>query len=436
MINRIFWSWYALCYDVLTVFGPYQKMLTEIKKHLGLQTGVSYKILDAACGTGNLEVLLKKEKDLDLDITAIDFSLFMLNRAKKKLKGINGINILSCDLSQPLPFGDSTFDRIVTVNAFHFLSSPQKTLAEFFRVLKPGGLLVITVLRHDHNPLMVLKSFKHEDESEKKWKTKNLFLWFYLVFRVFGFSVTAFKFVFVAIFNKSLDKYVKGFKKEELNAMFLEEGFRVSSHQLVYGDQNFLYSVKKFDNFFIKKVRDDNEYNGMIKIRKEVFIEEYNLPLGENDLDERDQYSNHFIFCSVGQNISLEKNKLFFEIGTMRFVPFNNNFFTRWPILFPAHIDLSNSVEISKLCFLKLGRNKKNLILFLEFIYCYAKNKHFSCLCGATRPIFLILLKRIGISFTYVGDVFLDEGIELVGFVSGVDENFELLQNKVIVIDK
>jgi ubiquinone/menaquinone biosynthesis C-methylase UbiE len=419
MIKKFFWSWYALCYDVLTVFGPYQKMLAEIKKRLELQSGVKYKILDAACGTSNLEVLLEEDKDLSLDITAVDFSPFMLNRARKKLKGVDGVNVLACDLSQPLPFDDSTFHRIVTVNVLHFLPSPRETLVEFFRVLKPGGFLVLTALRHDHNPLLVLKSFKHDDEPSEKWQAKNLFSWFRFVFKAFGFNSTAFKFIFIAIFNKAIDKKVEGFKQDDLEIIFLEEGFEISCRQFIYGGQNFLFVLKKSDDFFIKKVKTIDEFNQMVEIRREVFIEEDGLPFDKNDLDDCDNYSSHFIFCNP------------LPIGTMRFIPFDNKFFGRWGLSFPANVDLSNSVEISKLCFLKIGRDKKNLILFLEFIYSYAKNKKLSRLCGVIKPTFLILLQRQGMSFCYVGDTFLYHGVRLVSFVSEIDGNLELLQSKV-----
>lgn len=361
MINRWFWSLYALCYDVLNSFGPYQKMMAEIKKRLQLQSGVDYKILDAACGTGNLEVLLKKDKDLSLDITAIDFSPFMLNRAKKKLKNVEGINFLSCDLSKPLPFSDSTFDRIVTVNAFHFLPSPQEVIAEFFRVLKPGGILVLTALKSDHNPILVLKSVKNENDSDEKWRVKNLFSWFHLIFKSIGFNCTAFRFILLAIFNKILDNNVKGFVRDDLEIIFMNSGLSAFDGQLIYGNQNFLYSLKKSNDFFIKKVENEDEYQGMVNIRKEVFIEEYHLPFDENDLDDRDEYSTHFIFYSGF-------NKSFVKVGTVRFISFSDLFFKRWPISFPAELDLSNSLEISKLCFLKIARDKKNLILLLDFI--------------------------------------------------------------------
>ncbi len=42
-----------------------------------------------------------------------------------------------------LPFADATFDAIITFNTFEHLSDPDRSAAEIFRVLKPGGRLVV-----------------------------------------------------------------------------------------------------------------------------------------------------------------------------------------------------------------------------------------------------------------------------------------------------
>ncbi len=44
-----------------------------------------------------------------------------------------------------IPFDDAFFDKIFTVNTLYFWQEPQKFANEIFRVLKPGGLLVLTI---------------------------------------------------------------------------------------------------------------------------------------------------------------------------------------------------------------------------------------------------------------------------------------------------
>lgn len=44
-----------------------------------------------------------------------------------------------------LPFADHQFDKIFTIQTLYFWSDPQHILSEIFRVLKPGGILVVTL---------------------------------------------------------------------------------------------------------------------------------------------------------------------------------------------------------------------------------------------------------------------------------------------------
>ena len=48
------------------------------------------------------------------------------------------------DLGEPLPYDDSTFDDVVASQALHYLEDWDPTLAEFRRILKPGGRLIIS----------------------------------------------------------------------------------------------------------------------------------------------------------------------------------------------------------------------------------------------------------------------------------------------------
>jgi SAM-dependent methyltransferase len=47
------------------------------------------------------------------------------------------------DLDEPLPFGDGGLDRVVSVNVAEHLADPHAHVVDAFRVLRPGGLLVL-----------------------------------------------------------------------------------------------------------------------------------------------------------------------------------------------------------------------------------------------------------------------------------------------------
>ncbi len=106
---------------------------TKLIQLLELQTpGV---ILDVGGGTGRVASLLS---GIASQIVVSDRSMDMLQQALEK----PGIHIV-CSLSESLPFSDDYFDREIIVDALHHVENQNSTIAEMWRVLKPGGKLVI-----------------------------------------------------------------------------------------------------------------------------------------------------------------------------------------------------------------------------------------------------------------------------------------------------
>jgi ubiquinone/menaquinone biosynthesis C-methylase UbiE len=51
-----------------------------------------------------------------------------------------------------LPFADSSFDKVFTINSIYFWQRPAQALAEIWRVLRPGGRLALTLLPKERWP--------------------------------------------------------------------------------------------------------------------------------------------------------------------------------------------------------------------------------------------------------------------------------------------
>jgi ubiquinone/menaquinone biosynthesis C-methylase UbiE len=65
------------------------------------------------------------------------------NRNAKAIR--NGQVRLQTGSETPLPFNDGSFNKVFAVNSFQFWNEPEKGLLDVLRVLKPGGLLAVTV---------------------------------------------------------------------------------------------------------------------------------------------------------------------------------------------------------------------------------------------------------------------------------------------------
>ena len=105
----------------------------EIREFCRLPTDGA--LLDAGGGTGRIAQTLRGQAGL---IVVADLSLKMLEQAHSK----DGLR-LACSHSERLPFPQASFERVIMVDALHHVIDQQQTANELWRVLKPGGRLVI-----------------------------------------------------------------------------------------------------------------------------------------------------------------------------------------------------------------------------------------------------------------------------------------------------
>jgi ubiquinone/menaquinone biosynthesis C-methylase UbiE len=88
------------------------------------------RLLDVGGGTGRVSSAIR---DLVDEVVVADVSFGMLDKALKPV----------CGGSESLPFADDSFERVIMVDALHHVIRHADSAREIFRVLKPGGLLVI-----------------------------------------------------------------------------------------------------------------------------------------------------------------------------------------------------------------------------------------------------------------------------------------------------
>lgn len=95
---------------------------------------VSGRLLDVGGGTGRVASALRHLVD---EVIVADVSLGMLRESPRSLL------VPICGGSESLPFADNFFERVIMVDALHHVIHHADSAREMFRVLKPGGLLVI-----------------------------------------------------------------------------------------------------------------------------------------------------------------------------------------------------------------------------------------------------------------------------------------------------
>ena len=114
-----------------------EKWLQEINVHLPERKSLT--ILDVGTGTGFFAVLLAQQGHR---VEGIDLTPAMLEEARN-LSAQRNLDITFREMdAQNLSYGDESFDVVISRNLTWTLPDPERAYAEWFRVLKPGGVLL------------------------------------------------------------------------------------------------------------------------------------------------------------------------------------------------------------------------------------------------------------------------------------------------------
>lgn len=118
-----------------------RQMEDRLAAELALPRGA--KVLDAGCGIGNVARALAVRHGLN--ITGVDILDFNIAEAKRRSVncGLTRTTHFQIGDYHHLPFDDDSFDGLYTMETFVHSANPKAALAEFARVLKPGGKLVM-----------------------------------------------------------------------------------------------------------------------------------------------------------------------------------------------------------------------------------------------------------------------------------------------------
>lgn len=143
--------------DVTRDFAIYDAL--ALRPYLDtLRPGV---VADIGCGTGEVAIQLAAR---GFAVTAVDHSPDMIEvaRAKSVKAGVHErITFLRSEITE-LPLADSSLDGLTCQRVLHHVPELEAALAEFNRVLKPGGFLYVSdYLGDDPGPIRALRRLKH-----------------------------------------------------------------------------------------------------------------------------------------------------------------------------------------------------------------------------------------------------------------------------------
>lgn len=104
------------------------------------------RVLDVGCGPGVMtEAVLQRGGRFD----GLDLSPEMVREAQEKFGHLPGVHFAEGNI-EAIDAGDNSYDQLICMAVIEYLNSPERALAEMHRVLKPGGIAIITVPKRWH----------------------------------------------------------------------------------------------------------------------------------------------------------------------------------------------------------------------------------------------------------------------------------------------
>jgi ubiquinone/menaquinone biosynthesis C-methylase UbiE len=140
---------WALSYDrswlgELVFYPSMRACHEEILRWQAERGRAPYRLLDVGCGTGNLLLSLVDDPHAE-QLVGLDYSEEMVRCVQMKIDPeihLDRLRVVHGD-AEHLPFEDASFDVLTCANSFHHYPHQEAVIRQFYRVLRPGGMLVL-----------------------------------------------------------------------------------------------------------------------------------------------------------------------------------------------------------------------------------------------------------------------------------------------------
>lgn len=194
-----------------------RRLVRAVSSFCALRGG-EVKVLDMACGTGDVSIALRRK---GLDVVGADISENMLALARKKAPEID---FRYGDASE-LPFADRSFDAVTIAFGIRNFDKRAQCIRELHRVLKDGGMLAIAEFSIPRNRLwrgIYTLYFKNILPAVGRLVSKQAYAYSYLPESSFDFPAP-----------------------EKFRAELSEGGFRAVTAMSMTGGVSYLYIGRK-----------------------------------------------------------------------------------------------------------------------------------------------------------------------------------------------
>ncbi|WDV45774.1 class I SAM-dependent methyltransferase [Clostridiaceae bacterium M8S5] len=168
------WNKMAMAYEVFTnARNSYSNMIEwpAIEK---LMPNLNNKVvIDLGCGTGRFSFLFEQYKPVK--VTGIDISEEMITLAKEKaLSKGSRVNFIKGDIENLSQIDTNSVDLVFSFTVLHYLKDLNSFMKEVHRILKIGGICILSVIHPVYSAQYPLKHKDGAFPKDEEWKVRYL----------------------------------------------------------------------------------------------------------------------------------------------------------------------------------------------------------------------------------------------------------------------
>ncbi|HEC33490.1 MAG TPA: class I SAM-dependent methyltransferase [Chloroflexi bacterium] len=160
-VVALLYDWVASAYERVKQFDlAHEQWFLGLPLAQALDTIPPPFVLDAGTGTGRLPRALFFQPRFRGHVVGLDLSRRMLAQAARLTQPYASRITLIWQDAQTLPFLDDTFDAVTCLEVLEFTPDPKGVLRELVRVLRPGGILLVSNRIGPDAPLLPGRAFR------------------------------------------------------------------------------------------------------------------------------------------------------------------------------------------------------------------------------------------------------------------------------------
>jgi ubiquinone/menaquinone biosynthesis C-methylase UbiE len=188
-------------------------------------------ILDAGCGSGmNIERLHSKVRR----IIAIDFSRGSVERARERtrLHKMDSVEVIQGNIID-IPLPSCSVDKVLCMSVLQYLGDGdvRRAFAEFRRIVRPGGIVILHVKNISSiylSTLYLMKKAKSMFRSGVGMEYYRSYRWYFRELELLGFKVTDYNSFNILTFEgmpRYLKRCLEKYELSNYNSWLLRRGF-------------------------------------------------------------------------------------------------------------------------------------------------------------------------------------------------------------------